>query len=251
MMKFEEFDNLIMDEVLTHPLSEDDFGGKESEYYKIHKDRIYKTLQIIPDTIGKDVLDLGSEPGYIAIALKMNGYNVIGGSINLIGDFKKRMNQFQIPIDVYNIDYDDLHYSNSTFDVVIFSEIIEHLFYDVPHALKEIYRTVKQDGYLILTTPNLARIANRMRLLTGKSINPPLCGENHYFQKDIYKRHNREYTLQELIHLLNESGFKINRQFYWNYPAYIYRKPMLKRGVNFISHIIPGFKDQIYIVASK
>ena len=50
MMKFTEFDDLILNKVLMQPLSEEEFGGDESEYYNIHKDRIYRTLQVIPET---------------------------------------------------------------------------------------------------------------------------------------------------------------------------------------------------------
>ena len=251
MMKFKDFDNLILSRVLTQPLPKDEFGGDENEYYNLHKDRICKTLQVIPETNGKDVLDLGCEPGYIAIALKVIGYNVTGGGVNLIKDFKERMDQFQIPIDVYNLDVDDLPYKNDVFDIVIFSEIIEHLFYGVPHALNEINRVIKKDGFLILTTPNLARIPNRIRLLMGKGINPELGGENPFFQRDIYKRHNREYTLEELMYLLKESGFKINKYFYMNYPVYTYEKPLLKKSANFISKIVPKSKDMIFVVAVK
>lgn len=73
-MKFKKFDDLIRNEVL---------GGNEDEYYDMHRDRIYKTLQAIPETAGKNVLDLGCEPGYIAIALKVIGYNIRGGECGL------------------------------------------------------------------------------------------------------------------------------------------------------------------------
>lgn len=241
-MKFKEFDDLIRNEVL---------GGNEDEYYDMHRDRIYKTLQTIPETAGKNVLDLGCEPGYIAIALKVIGYNVGGGGVDLTKDFKYLMSRFQIPIDVYNLDVDDLPYSDEQFDVVIFSEIMEHLFYGVPHALNEINKVLKKDGFLILTTPNLASISNRIRLLLGKSINWELSGEKHFFQRDIYKRHNREYTLEELMYLLKKSGFKIDRHFYWNYPASASKKPLLKKFVNFVSRIIPKSKSIICVMARK
>lgn len=171
--------------------------------------------------------------------------------MDLTKDFKYLMTKFQIPIDVYNLDVDDLPYNDEQFDVVIFSEIIEHLFYGVPHALNEINRVLKKDGFLILTTPNLASISNRIKLLLGKSINWELSGEKPFFQRDIYKRHNREYTLEELRYLLKKSGFKIDRHFYWNYPASVSKKPLLKWVVNFISTIIPKSKAIICVVAMK
>lgn len=248
-MKFKEFDDLIMNTVLMQPLSEDGFGGDENEYYAQHKERIYKTLQVLP-TGGVDVLDIGCEPGYMPIALKAMDYNVTAGGVNLIKDFKNRMDRFQITIDVYNVDIDDLPYSNGQYDVVIFSEVIEHLFYGVPHALNEINRVLKEGGSLILTTPNLARLVNRIRLSFGKSVNPAIYGGKPFFQRDIYKRHNREYTFGELVQLLENANFKIDKYFYWNYPA-SKSKPLLKHTVNFISEIVPKSKDMIFIIASK
>lgn len=250
-MDFKEFNNLIINKVLMQPLPGDELGGDENEYHNLHKDRIYKTLCVIPETAGKNALDLGCEPGYIAIALKVMGYTVRGGGVNLIKDFKARMDRFQIPIDVYNLDIDDLPYKDEQFDVVIFSEIIEHLFYGVPHALTEINRIIKKDGFLILTTPNLSRVPNRIRLLLGKSVNPELGGKEPFFSRDIYKRHNREYIFEELVYLLEKAGFKIDRYFYWNYPAYTYKKPIIKRIANCVSEIIPKSKDIICVVAVK
>jgi len=55
--------------------------------------------------------------------------------------------------------------SNST-DLVIALEVIEHLF-DTDFFLTEIYRILKPGGLLILSTPNLASITNRLKLLLG------------------------------------------------------------------------------------
>lgn len=55
--------------------------------------------------------------------------------------------------------------SNSV-DLVIALEIIEHLF-DTDHFLDEINRVSRPGGHLILSTPNLASLKNRLRLAVG------------------------------------------------------------------------------------
>jgi len=54
----------------------------------------------------------------------------------------------------------------NTTDLVIALEIIEHL-YDTDQFLSEIHRILKPKGTLILSTPNLASLPNRLRLLFG------------------------------------------------------------------------------------
>lgn len=55
--------------------------------------------------------------------------------------------------------------SNSA-DLIIALEVIEHLF-DTDQLLSEIHRVLKPNGLLILSTPNLASLPNRLRLLFG------------------------------------------------------------------------------------
>jgi hypothetical protein len=60
---------------------------------------------------------------------------------------------------------------------------------------------------LILTTPNVARLENRARLLAGENIYDPYSGYGPY------GRHNREYTSAELRQLLAHAGFAIETCF--------------------------------------
>lgn len=61
---------------------------------------------------------------------------------------------------------------------------------------------MKTDGRLIITTPNLVRLNNRIKLLIGKSINYDISINYEY------GAHYREYTASEIIYLLETSGFK-------------------------------------------
>lgn len=59
--------------------------------------------------------------------------------------------------------------------------VIEHFHYYVPQVLSEINKSLKPGGYLILTTPNIASLFRRLRLILGK--------------QPIYRYHVREYTM--------------------------------------------------------
>ena len=69
-------------------------------------------------------------------------------------------------VDEVDISTDTLPYEDASFDLVVASEVLEHLL-DADHALREIRRVLRADGGLVLTTPNLASWANRVQLALG------------------------------------------------------------------------------------
>lgn len=88
------------------------------------------------------------------------------------------------------------------FDVIIAGEIIEHV-YDTEGFLKKLRSSLKKDGELIITTPNVAALGRRLLLLIGKNphLEPSL---------DIkYAGHVRYFTKNLLKELLEGAGFRV------------------------------------------
>lgn len=107
----------------------------------------------------------------------------------------------------FNMEEDRFPYADASFDVVLFCEIIEHLLSDPLNALKEIRRVLKPSGRLVLTTPNVGRLENVIKLLQGAGIYDPYSGFGPY------GRHNREYTPHEAYRLLAFAGFDLDQVF--------------------------------------
>lgn len=70
-----------------------------------------------------------------------------------------------------DLEHESFPYPNNSFDVIIVSEVFEHL-KNINFVLDEIYRVLKTDGYLLVSTPNLAAFHNRILLLFGRQ---PRC----------------------------------------------------------------------------
>jgi len=109
--------------------------------------------------------------------------------------------------DHFNVEADAFPYTDESFDVVLFCEIIEHLLADPVRALVEVRRVLKPGGTLVLTTPNVARLDNVRKAIAGRNVYDPYSGYGPY------GRHNREYTQEELFALLDANGFSVRTMF--------------------------------------
>ena len=83
-----------------------------------------------------------------------------------------------------NVEKDIFPFNDETFDMVICTEVLEHLIQDPGHMMYEINRVLKPGGFLILTTPNA---------LFWKVIHKLIFFGNHehYSKYGVYGRHNR------------------------------------------------------------
>jgi 2-polyprenyl-3-methyl-5-hydroxy-6-metoxy-1,4-benzoquinol methylase len=58
-------------------------------------------------------------------------------------------------------------FEDKYFDIVIFTEVFEHLFAPPTEIMKESLRVLCRGGKLIFSTPNFATLLNRIKLLIG------------------------------------------------------------------------------------
>ena len=101
-----------------------------------------------------------------------------------------------------NVERDRLPFGDDAFAVVLFCEVIEHLLMDPLAALREINRVLAPGGRLVVSTPNVNRLQNVVRITAGENIYDPYSGYGPY------GRHNREYNRAELSRLLEFAGFE-------------------------------------------
>jgi len=100
---------------------------------------------------------------------------------------------------------------DASFDVVLAPDIIEHLV-DTEFFLSELHRICKPDGYLVLSTPNLAFWLNRVRLLLGR-VPWSYPGVSSQTKRDpaIDLNHLRINVPAEWGNLLEACGWRVER----------------------------------------
>jgi len=173
--------------------------------------RFLYTLSIIPEGNGR-LLEIGSNPYFMSMLIReFTNYQLYCS--NFFGsEHPKRLVQYKvnhkrkkIQFEYYNfnIESDNIPFENNYFDVILFCEVIEHLTNDHVKALLNIKDVLKGNGYLILSTSNVARLENVAKMIAGVNIYDPYSGYGPY------GRHNREYNKHELCQLLSQLGFDI------------------------------------------
>lgn len=223
----------------------------EREYFLIHEARYKKIVGTLGGlgTLG-NVLDVGCYPYHLGAAMERMGFDVWGISSSHEPIRSKK-------IKICNIETDKFPFESNSFDLVVCTEVLEHLPQSPAHTIRQMYRVAKPGGSLLVTTPNIARSINRAKLLLGKSVAYPL---SHVLEDtNIYHRHNREYTLHELETLIEHAGWKITEASYFVSYTPMRRRvrpdsPLLKLGKwanYFLMLAFPPLRDTLLILAEK
>ena len=135
------------------------------KYDYLYGDEDRKELYV--DLIGKGhrILEVGCRAGNLTQYFH-EGHEVVGIDVdrNALKEFTKRLSLTGHWVDA---DSEDFPFDDAQFDVVVFSEVMEHLRFP-KKALKEIARVLKPDGRLIGSVPNAFRLRNRLKFLLGK-----------------------------------------------------------------------------------
>jgi len=134
--------------------------------YIYGKKHIPRPFAIIASLVGsgKKVLDVGCGEGFLAKFLMEKGNKVWGIDISEQAVELARRNG--VNAFVCDIENEDLPIKE-TFDVIILSEVIEHLI-TPKKVLKKLKRYLADEGYFIITFPNIAYYKYRLQLLFGR-----------------------------------------------------------------------------------
>jgi 2-polyprenyl-3-methyl-5-hydroxy-6-metoxy-1,4-benzoquinol methylase len=99
-----------------------------------------------------------------------------------------------------------LPFDAASFDLVFHHDVIEHV--QKPFLfLSECARILKDGGYVVLTTPNLMRPGNLIRLAMGR-LRFPFVGDEVVYGGSVYSHgHVQEFASWTLVLLLEEAGF--------------------------------------------
>jgi SAM-dependent methyltransferase len=244
---------------LPENLPENKNEGKEKVRYS-------RMEQLIEAEIGKGdrILDLGCAEGpYAHLFTDGNeSYGFDGCSKRLLLNENNALDKGYTALIVGN--GLKLPFADASFDIVICTEVIEHVT-ETRQLIKEINRVLKKEGKLILSTPNLVSLGNRLGMVLGKGLKFNIFGflKNGFYPLVPWREggitekqcsfssirypeqplHVRFFTFESLRKFLNQCGFSVEKE------VGIDMTPT--RFDPFLCKILKYWADVIFVVARK
>lgn len=216
-----------------------------TRYVLSHRNRFWEVINAIPiSTEPLKIIDIGTTEFTFFIKSVYPHYEV--WTVDLTDTWKERCEKMGIQFRTCDLEELTLPFPDDYFDVVLFCEVLEHLFAPPTEILGQIRRTIHPNGKLIITVPNIAWLMKRVRLMFGHS---PLENPDTQMRKR-YHGHIHEYTLKELTSLLVNCRFAIlNSKYVGDFDRQLRGMPGLINLVsrNTAMRCVPSFKSTIFI----
>jgi len=217
------------------------------------ENRYSRILSLLPEIKRDDIgLEVGLCGGILAFSLKrvflLDKLYTLEHPTTC-KQFTKRylgkLRENKVILEPCDLHADKLSWSNNFLDFVIFSEIMEHLIpAHVPIVIQEIKRVLKKDGWLFITTPNISSLIKRINLLLGK--NPVEFDLN--LHEDATYGHIREYTMGELVIILQNQGFEIVKKDYFMIDE---KRNLFTRVESIGVKFLPFLANNLAVLAKK
>lgn len=222
-------------------------AGSVRRYFISEQRRMAEVAALLPDlpADGARLLDVGIAYGFLPVLLQAeSSWHCEGLELaENIPVYCALARHHGIPLHPGKLGATPLPFPDGSFQAVIFSEVIEHLRLSPLLVLRELRRLLKPGGWLILTTPNMARFAHWTKLLFGQN---PLEAFPDVATENITEHltHIREYTMGELRELLPQAGFQIVEA---RYSACMERN----RPHFFVTALVPPWRGNLMVLARK
>ncbi len=175
----------------------------QEEYLAVHRKRFFEldniVANLVRDVPRARVLDVGISINSIILSKLLPSAEIaICDRFELKGQ----------PFDFFDVDLTDPDLDRKTlhqeFDVIIFTEVLEHLLANPVRVFNFFLRHLRPDGHLIVTTPNFFSAANSRALALGENPQPIFSARLKRGQE--VEHHVREYSMSELLLFAEEAG---------------------------------------------
>jgi SAM-dependent methyltransferase len=194
------FDRAYQDLVLSNIFFE------KPSYYIQQKPRyrqVLEDIQQLPLSNTANLLEIGG--GQIALLSQaLLGTQATVADLN--DTYKSGLLQHGITFETCDLLHDNLNLPN-TFDGIVMCEVIEHLPIPPYIVLEKIQRWMKPGGWIYITTPNLYRLRNLVRMAFGARV-----FDLFYLpERGQGIGHPFEYSAFHLQWQLEKAGFKVDQ----------------------------------------
>ncbi len=229
-------------------------------YFNYHKKRFRKMGEAVTriTPAGGKILDIGSHYLHSSLLLHFMGYQVVSMDVAEFWEIdyiRQRAADHQLtPLIENQLEHiPSLSDQADRYDLILFTEIFEHITFNPIAFWKKIFQITKDAGHIYITTPNSINLYSItktiLNALRGKSIGMDV---HSVFTTVSYGHHWKEYSSKEISTYFStmNDGFRIS------IAKFVY-KPIENSGSigsygrNFllaISNMIPYFREAMEVV---
>jgi SAM-dependent methyltransferase len=221
-------------------------------YLDMHQARFADILRLcqshVPDPLAR-VLDVGRSELTAYLLNYYNNIHTMGLDTSMDDGGHREVTEMDtvahITFDLLNSHIPSSWPECESFDLIVFSEVLEHLCVAPEFVFAALGSLLAEGGVLICSTPNAASFAKRVHLALGR---------NPYERLRLYALnpgHIREYTQQELYEIAESVGLRCKRQAYFNWIQKRRVNP-LKAAVMKLVRAYPPFRSfQVCVLTKK
>lgn len=238
----------------------------KSEYYRYHRFRFTAMLAAIIALPGKRVLEIGVNPGQFTEMLVHAGFSVSG--TDLFPEHRTEVWQrLGVEVRRWNIDIEAPPYADGSFDIIIFSEVIEHLANPPLEALETFYRLLAPGGYLCISTPNQFYFKSRLRTLFDVVLMRPFDHDAEFQRWALlrhdarYYTHSRLFSMAQLEWLSAQCGYTVtSKEFIAAYEPVgletkrLFQAPhrwVAKALISIVTKVIPSSRSMLLAIFQR
>lgn len=229
-------------------------------YLIVHFERFRRTkerlLQSAPLDTGACVLDVGAHWLHQSLLYAADGYRVT--ALDLPETFRvPELRALAARHSIRLLSNPDLEHPSAlaeiesdTFDLVLFTEIIEHLTFNPVVMWREIHRVMRRGARIIVTTPNYYALRSRLRQwwratrLSGAGISV-----DELLSVPTFGHHWKEYSRRELLRYfaLLSPDFSCGRFAYTEEYSQALSRRRSGPVIAAIEHAVPILRPDLYL----
>ena len=202
----------------------DNFSGAEHRLQSL-----FLLVRKYSNKLKINILNIGSGSGYFEKLCAETGWDI--HTLDIDKNVKEKLSKYGVNVHISSIE--SIPVSDSYFDFVVCSEVLEHLTDNqLKNAIPELYRVTKKDGYIIGTVPNKEKLFENITVC-------PSC--NHKYHRWGHWQSFTQNYIRKIFHEINFREIKtkicvfkdFSKMSFQNYIKYFIRF--------FISKISPSY----------
>jgi SAM-dependent methyltransferase len=199
--------------------------GDQGDYLAFHHDRFWEIANSISGMIACSALPV--KPQILDFGFSVNSFilrSLFGDTVVSVCDRPEIQGSAKIGFESFVVDLvkDDLDRVDfkKRFDLIVFAEVIEHVLVNPVKVMRFLLRHTTKQGKIMITTPNCFS-HNKLAMIAVRKNPQPIYPEQ-YSVKDSPHFHVREYSMGELLELVEQAGGQSQAFFFsdcWDDPS--------------------------------